>query len=242
MKVILQPWIQAGFRPEYGDQDNDTLMFLEALQEYPPTKGLEVGANDEASAQILTNAGYRITGVDLLADHKQIHPINYERLVGDFVPMVDRLPGNYDFAWSTSAIEHFGCPIYGAPVVDPDYDSKAMEGIYRLLKPGGKAYITVPYGKNYIYSDDWRIYNRQALQDRLIRNFQLVSKSFFLSGECQCPHKDNRVLEADADRYESDSLPHVTVLLVLQKPRREYQIIDEGMVGALPAEFLTVRP
>lgn len=206
--------------PKYGSLDADSAMVLkEWTENYEPQPPmglsiLEVGANEEDLASILAENGHRVLGVDLRPWNAKIK--NYVRMEGDFVALAPYLDCRFNVAVSTSAIEHFGLNVYGSPVVE-DYDAQAMNEIYRLLVPGGRCYLTVPYGREFKENGHWRVYCRKTLQDRLIGGFEVMKKIFFKSGGCVCPDVDGIVEEKDANEWSGDP-PHVTVLLKLRKP------------------------
>lgn len=207
--------------PKYGGQDNDTMMFLRHLREPPGTRGLEVGANEEHSCHVLTDAGYDVVGADLRPHHDQRFPETYCRLLCDFVEGARHLrTGWFDFAWSTSALEHFGLGMYGMTRQVEDHDSRAVDAVWPLLKPGGSFYVTVPYGREFlVYGPHWRVYCRETLRDRIVRSFDVVEKVFFKSGDCPVPDDGSSiplVREADADLWTGEP-PHLTVFLHLKK-------------------------
>lgn len=197
--------------PKYGSHDCDTLILF-AYWDEPSCTVLEVGANEEAIAPILQDNGNRVIGVDL---RPPLWPGCH--IQGDFVAIAPLLKPEFDVVVSTSAIEHFGLPIYGFDRHVEDYDSQAMDAIWDVLKPGGRCYITVPYGRDHRNESDWRVYNQESLQKRIIRKFAVEKRMYFLSGGCACPADANGiVLGADADAYDA-KLPHVTVFLKLLK-------------------------
>lgn len=200
---------------KYGQIDADSGMVLKHWGDHtPPCNVLEVGANEEDLAAIFAEQGHNVTGIDLRPWGTTFK--NYTRMEGDFVALAPLLQPDFDVAVSTSAIEHFGLNVYGSPVVE-DYDAQAMAAMYRLLKPGGTCYITVPYGSTFL--DDgghWRVYNRETLQQRIIGEFAIEEKIFFKSGGCVVPDVDGIVAESDADAWSGDP-PHVTVFLRMRK-------------------------
>lgn len=212
-------------KPEYGGQDPDTMMFLHALEEQPPCRILEVGANQEYSCRILADNGYDAVGVDL-NPHDACLPHNYLRIQTDFVRLGRYLLySQFDVAFSTSALEHFGLGTYGDAdlIRDPDYDQKAVRLVHMLLKPGGTFYVTVPYGKHYlVHGIDWRVYNQGALEQRIIWPFKVEKQMFFKSAECPVPSYDvfegiPLVLPEVAAEFDPGSNPHLTVFLKLRK-------------------------
>ena len=199
----------------YGNLDADTQMVFKHFQEPSNSLILEVGANEEFIGNILTENGYRVLGVDL-REQVGVHFHKYIRLEDDFVSSAPYFHPNFDSAISTSAIEHFGLVVYGQQILVKDYDIQAMDAIYYLLKKGGSCYITIPYGREFIDNEDWRVYDKYSLINRIIRLFNVEKKIFFLSGGCGCPDDNGIVKEVDADNY-SGRPPHVTVFLKLRK-------------------------
>ena len=84
------------------------------------------------------------------------------------------------------------------------------------MKPKGTCYLTVPYNYTYRETSDWRMYDHKSIYQRLIREFSVEEKIFFISGYCNCPHTNGIVSEKDANNYRGD-LPHVACFLKLRK-------------------------
>ena len=61
----------------------------------------------------------------------------------DFMQLPDELIGYTDSISSLHVIEHFGLGRYGDPI-DVQGHLKALDNIYRVLKPGGRFYFSVP--------------------------------------------------------------------------------------------------
>jgi SAM-dependent methyltransferase len=82
-----------------------------------------------------------------------------------------------DSVSSLHAIEHFGLGRYGDNV---DYDGhlKGLENIYKLLKPGGIFYLSVPIGPQRIEFDAHRVFSIRYLHDWFKDKFQLESFSY----------------------------------------------------------------
>lgn len=221
----LRSQVKMTIDPKFGELDCDTLMVLSRLDPAPGSSVLEVGANEEPMACILTGNGHRVTAVDLRPHSNPEHQIDYLRLEGDFVRLAPALRAeSFDAAISTSALEHFGLGTYGEydEVIDPDYDVKAVAAVWQLLKPGGLFHVTLPYGcRFHVSNPHWRVYDRVALQKRIIQDFTVVDKVFFKSADCKAPddggHPVPLVREEDADAYEPGDHPHLTVYMCLRK-------------------------
>lgn len=206
-------------KKEYYPVDVDTMMLLEYFDEPVGSRVLEVGANEEYTSCVLADNGFNVLGIDLRDQaFPYLVPTNYFRLRGDFVEVAKHLEsGSFDCAFSTSAIEHFGLRVYGQAFVKDDYDSETMDEVFRVLKPGGKCYLTIPFGAKYYQMGDWRMYSEDSLR-RLVGKFKVVKQFYFKSGDAPgCPDVEGMVTEEDAKKWDEPTRPHITVFLVLQK-------------------------
>jgi len=85
---------------------------------------------------------------------------------------------NYcDSISSLHAIEHFGLGRYGDPI---DYygHEKAIENIYKILKPNGKFYFSVPIGKQRIEFNAHRVFDIEYLIELLEPKFIIENLSY----------------------------------------------------------------
>ena len=85
---------------------------------------------------------------------------------------------NYtDSISSLHAIEHFGLGRYGDPI-DVNGHIKAIENIWKCLKPGGVFYFSVPIGAQRIEFNAHRIFSVNYLLDLFSEKYDLLSFSF----------------------------------------------------------------
>jgi len=85
-------------------------------------------------------------------------------------------PATFDVVTCVSTIEHVGLDVYGQ---GPDEfgDEVATRHARRLLRPGGRLLLTVPFGRRATYA--WhRVYDRVALR-RLAGGYQLLSAEYY---------------------------------------------------------------
>lgn len=215
--------------------DADSLEFLQWFDEPPGARVLEVGAHDEPLANILSAAGYSVTGVDLREyDPRQdregkrnepLPPCNYGYLRADFCDLpswwLNQRFGTFDSAFSISAIEHFGLNTYGEGKAQPFYDVIAMRTVWQLLKENGTAYITVPFGAKYVENvPHWRIYSFLSAQARLVQDFQVEGCRCFVADTAEINgrvrQQGDEISWVDATGYDG-IVPHVSVILKLRK-------------------------
>jgi SAM-dependent methyltransferase len=81
--------------------------------------------------------------------------------------------GAFDQIISISTIEHIGL---GSGAGDKNGDTKAMKEIFRMLKKGGSAIVTVPYGRE--NRPEHRVYDRRTLAG-LADRFSVPKKEFY---------------------------------------------------------------
>ena len=224
--------------PKYGEVDADVKAFLWLFDERPGTPILSIGDNEEYSANILTDNGYGVTGMDLRPWLQSV-PCNHVHLTQDLMEFARHADGltppspMLDCVYSLSAVEHFGLTTYG----DRDFeyqDAVAMDAIWRILRHSGTCYVTVPYGRYFMScGTHWRIYDQRALHSRIVQKFKVEKVAFFTSAiahinQTACP-LGTELDKATADTYEGTD-PHVTVILKMRKDiyarRRQDVLID----------------
>jgi SAM-dependent methyltransferase len=85
-------------------------------------------------------------------------------------------PSTFDLILCISTVEHIGLPVYGQHEF-PHGDILAMRHIRRLLAPGGRLLLTVPFGRAQL--NPWfRVYDREGLR-RLTAGFRSLSAAFY---------------------------------------------------------------
>lgn len=213
--------------------DADTQAFFQLFDEPVGGSVLEVGAHDEPVANLLTDHGFHVTGVDLREYHAgQDMPnapspkCNYRYIQNDFCALPEYVHreflGKLDCIISLSALEHFGLNTYGEGSQHPFYDVIAARLIWDFLKEGGVAYITVPFGKHYVEAPPhWRIYDTFAVRTRLVQDFHVEFASAFIAGKViiggQERHWGFPLTMEEACEYDDPEEPHVSLILKMRK-------------------------
>jgi SAM-dependent methyltransferase len=88
----------------------------------------------------------------------------------------------FDAVIVVSTLEHIGvCGRYGVIQSDDDGDINAMREIYRILKPGGRCLVTIPYGSGRSLPLN-RLYNANRLK-QLLERFLVIELQFFRYNE-----------------------------------------------------------
>lgn len=104
---------------------------------------LDIGSAHTRLPIALASRGYRVVGLDYLP-YPYRHP-NLRAVRGDAMrcPFAAK---SFDAILAVSVIEHVGIGHYGDPARDIG-DRETVQEIARLLKPGGRAILTVPFGR-----------------------------------------------------------------------------------------------
>lgn len=204
--------------------DGDSAYFISKYDE-PIGKIMEVGAHDEPMANILSQMGNDVYGVDLREYDPESPPCNYHYVRGDFCDLpLDFLKehlGTFDCIFSLSAIEHFGLTTYDEGDYSPYYDIIALRMMYLYLKEGGTAYITVPFGNPFKeLAPHWRVYDVPSLMGRLAQDFHIEDMSVYVTAECVVAgkqrHAFGEITEQEILGFDGDP-PHLSAFLRLRK-------------------------
>lgn len=198
--------------------DQDVVRVANALDKdhtnYEGKSILIVGCNEDPFANLLSELGAKVTGLDLREysntelDTGWDKPL-YNHIVGDAV--THKFAQQFDIIISISVVEHIGLGwIQYGGVVNEDGDSMAMSNMHQALNLYGTMYITVPIGGSWKVTPHWRRYTPDTL-DRLIGNASLISKEYFATsynGSGTCTELEVLEYHAGAD---------ISVLLKLGK-------------------------
>jgi len=140
-----------------------------------PIKHLDIGSRiDGFVAHVASFREIEVMDIRKLSNDL----INIEFIQADLMVPLDKKYWNYcDSISSLHAIEHFGLGRYG-DTIDADGHIKGLENIYKLLKPDGRFYFSVPIGPQRIEFNAHRIFSINYLLDYFNINYTLESFSF----------------------------------------------------------------
>lgn len=123
---------------------------------------LDIGSVHSRLPIALASRGHRVVGLDFLP-YSYRHP-NLWVVRADAI----RCPfaaGTFDAVLAVSAVEHIGLGHYGDPAGGGG-DRETVREIARILRQGGRALLTVPYGRAFT-DDSMRVYNATRLCELL---------------------------------------------------------------------------
>lgn len=147
---------------------------LRSLELPPGARVLEFGCSGSPLCLSLASLGYRVIGVDL-RPYPLVHP-NLRFVQGDFLA-AGFGAGEFDAVVAISAVEHCGLGAYGEEPSDRG-DRAVVDEIARVLRPGGRLLLTVPYGR--AGETSWfRVYDRPRL-DALLARFEVTRREYYV--------------------------------------------------------------
>jgi SAM-dependent methyltransferase len=120
---------------------------------------LDIGCYSSREPVALASRGFRVIGLDFNA-YPYKHP-NLVALRADAL-RTPLMSGSVEAVLAVSVIEHIGIGHYGDPL-DEKGDLKAVREIARVLRRGGRALITVPFGRA-MRDDFQRVYDPPGLR------------------------------------------------------------------------------
>jgi SAM-dependent methyltransferase len=109
----------------------------------------------------------------------QIRNITFRQC--DLMNLPDSLVGYCDSISSLHVVEHFGLGRYGDRVDINGY-AIGFENLYRILRPGGVMYLSVPIGDERIEFNGHRVFGLPTLVDLFVRRFDILSFSYVDDG------------------------------------------------------------
>jgi SAM-dependent methyltransferase len=176
-------------------------------------------------AQDEPHRGRRVYGLD--PDAPQ--PIRNVGIVKGTVVAPPFPTASFDLILCISTVEHVGLPIYGQHEF-PHGDILAMRHVRRLLAPGGRLLVTVPFGRAQV--NPWfRVYSGGSLR-RLMSGFRALSVAFYcLRADGEGSYEPCRAADLRGAGYDFEHMRAEGVALV--------ELAPSGSLSFLLARALT---
>jgi SAM-dependent methyltransferase len=198
-------------RPVVGSISERILeqMFVHTRLPPPPARVLDLGCAESTVAIEMASFGYGVTGVDL-RNLPVAHPA-FKMVQADIASLP--FPADaFDVVVSLSTLEHVGLGWYGS-AAESSTDHRAIAEIRRVLRPGGRLILTVPYGRPAM-TPVHRVYDR-ILLDALLSPFERREMVYGIR------QGESWSLSADAEaagRMDSTERVSAVALIVAEKP------------------------
>jgi SAM-dependent methyltransferase len=169
---------------------------------------LDVGSSESLLPLELASLGFNVVALDV-REYPVSHPgmtVSKEDIRGTSFP-ADSL----DTVIALSTIEHIGLGFYGDPM-GPDGDRQAITEIHRILKPGGRFLLTVPFGKA-ATAEGHRVYDSARLRG-LLTEFEIEEFLCCIRDHSTCWR---RAEIPEAEMVDSTAFAQSVALLSLRK-------------------------
>ncbi|RLF82421.1 hypothetical protein DRN38_00175 [Thermococci archaeon] len=176
-------------------------------EERKKIKILDVGGAESRLAKVLSLLGFDVTVIDINKDD-----FGKAKFIKANILEYDFKPESFDIIIAISTIEHIGLPCYGQKIQDPQGDIKTMRKIWKWLKKGGIAIITLPFGKPHHPPTFERVYSMDSLEVLLKQGDWEV-----ISVEYGCALDENPRLFRSCYLHEA-LFRDAVVMLLLRKP------------------------
>lgn len=134
-----------------------------------PSKILDVGANESPISLMLASLNHSVVALDL-RPYPFFHP-NLVPIIAD-ITLPFTVSGPFDVVICLSVLEHIGLPVYGGRSIR-DGDKLAIHNMFRLLRPGGRLFLTTPIAHKPALTPAWRVYDLVTLK-KLFSQFSKV--------------------------------------------------------------------
>jgi SAM-dependent methyltransferase len=179
------PAADHGGRTLAGDRDVEWAWCMaHLLPAELPGRVLDLGAGHGMLSLTAAFRGHTVVAVDLEESAFQFESERIEYLRGDFNQLTFE-PASFDQVVNCSTIEHFGLAGRYGSTADENADLVAMGRLADLLRSNGSMVLTIPVGRDGVFSPFHRVYGDQRLPS-LLERFSIDREEYWAK-----PH-DNR--------------------------------------------------
>lgn len=160
----------------YGEEYNRLILrIISELSSNSPGRSLQaadIGCVSGLYPSMLLAQSHHVTIFDVRPIHADAPRLSSKQIDLCSPSLPEDIVEKFDLVTSISTVEHIGLGRYGDPL-DPGGDFKLVNGIHRILKPGGIFVCSVPTGPGCVVYNLHRVYSQYRL-DKLFSAFQLL--------------------------------------------------------------------
>jgi SAM-dependent methyltransferase len=160
-----------------GDRDVEW-SFVAAYMPQGPGEALDFGCNGTYLSLIAARRGFKVVALDLESQAFSWQHPNRRFVQSDLLEA--NLPNaSFDVVINCSSVEHVGLVgRYSVIEPRPDGDLDAMRRLRELTKPGGVQLLTIPLGRDGVFSPWHRVYGEERLP-ALLRGYEVMRAEFW---------------------------------------------------------------
>jgi SAM-dependent methyltransferase len=186
-----------------------------------PGRAFDFGTGESTLAFQAALRGFEVTSIDLELNSRFYSHPNVRYLQADLLTM--DLPAKaFDLIINCSTVEHVGLSgRYGVTDPLPEGDLEAMNILFQALKPAGKMLLTIPVGRDQVFTPLCRVYGMQRLP-QLLKGYSIIKEEFWLKKKSNawssCPRDEALNSQASAGSWNYLENIYALGCFVLQKP------------------------
>jgi len=186
-----------------------------------PGEALDFGPGGSNLGLVAAQRGFTVTAVDLEpVDWPYVHP-RLRFIRGDLLNL-QLAENQFDLVINCSTVEHVGLVgRYGVTENRPDGDIEAMARLRRLMKHGGIMILTIPVGKDAVFSPLCRVYGEERLP-RLLAAYVVKKEAFWIKDKenrwVSCSRETAVNFEAFAGSWDPSRNAYALGCFALENP------------------------
>lgn len=170
-----------GYLDLSGDRDVEW-SFIAAHMPQGPGEALDFGCDGTYLNLIAARRGFKVVALDL---ETQVLPWQHPNRRFEKCDLLEAsLPeASFDLVINCSSVEHVGLVgRFSVSAPRPDGDLDAMRRLRELMKPGGVQLLTIPLGRDGVFSPWHRVYGEKRLPV-LLQGYEVMQSEFW----CKSP-------------------------------------------------------
>jgi 2-polyprenyl-3-methyl-5-hydroxy-6-metoxy-1,4-benzoquinol methylase len=160
-----------------GDRDVEWSWIVSQMPDGPGL-ALDFGSGGSPLSLSAAMKGFTVKAVDLEERFVPYFHNGIQTITGDIFS-VNLSENQFDLVINCSAVEHIGLAgRYGVDQERPDGDIEFMSFIKSVMKPGAVMLLTIPVGRDAVFSPLTRVYGTQRLP-RLLEGFAITAEQYW---------------------------------------------------------------
>jgi SAM-dependent methyltransferase len=164
-----------------GDRDIE-YSWIAANMPEGPGEALDFGSGPSYMGLIAVRKGFNVTAVDIEPVKWFYKHPNFKFIQGDIFKL-EFSPAYFDLIINCSTIEHVGLAgCYRITESRPDGDIEAMKILKTILKPNGTMLLTIPVGRDKVFTPLHRVYGQERLP-KLLEGWKVLKKEFWIKDD-----------------------------------------------------------